>query len=318
MTAMNTEHSAPAVSVVMASYNARRHIAEALDSITSQSFGDFEIIVVDDSTDGTADVVEAYSDPRIRLLKNPAKVGISNARNQGIAQARGEFVAFHDADDVSLPGRFQKQIRHLTEHPDIAMVGGQVETLGGDGARGKVPPRKLNPDCADVLAKNCFATSSVMVRRAVLQDVGGFCPALDCAEDWELWIRIAKKYRTANLPDTLFLYRITPDGITHEREQPNLPLWNALVVDMHHSADATASDALATVTRKGIAAFAPQSRAARISYHAECYRRDKNARNYDRALQHCMALHNLHGWRWNNAKNIAKTKLKSLFYRSHV
>lgn len=308
---MNTELPAPVISVVMASYNARRHIAEALDSLLRQSFGDFEIIVVDDSTDDTTAVVEAYSDPRIRLIKNRTKVGISRARNQGIAQARGEFVAFHDADDVSLPGRFQKQIDAFAKHPDTAMLGGQVETIDGDGARRKVPLRKLNPDCRDVLAKNCFATSSVMVRRAALREVGGFCPVLDCAEDWELWIRIAKKYRTANLPDTLFLYRVTPGGIT-ERERPNLPLWNALVVDMHHGG--AASDALELVAREGIAAFAPQSRAARISYHAECYRRDKNARHYNAALQHCIALHDLHGWRWSNAKNLAKTKLKSLFY----
>lgn len=313
LTVMNAER-APAISVVMASYNSEQYIAEALDSILRQSFGDFEVIVVDDSTDNTAAIVEAHTDSRIRLIKNQTKVGVSRARNMGIAQARGEFVAFHDADDVSLPGRFQKQIDYLNRHPGIAMVGGQVETLGGDGARGTVPLRKLNPGRGDVLEKNRFATSSVVVRRAALRDVGGFCPALDCAEDWELWIRIAEKYRTANLPDTLFLYRITPGGITHGREMANLALWNALVMDMHHGCG---DAALALVAREGIAAFAPQSLPARIGYHRECYRREKNVRDFDAALRHCMALHDLHGWRWHNAKNIAKSKLKSLLYRAH-
>jgi len=312
---MNTATRAPVISVVMASYNSGEFIAEALDGILRQSFGDFEIIVIDDSTDDTSTIVEAHTDPRIRLIKNPTKVGISRARNMGIAQARGEFIAFHDADDVSLPGRFQKQIDYFAQHPDIAMLGGQVETIDGGGARAKVPPRKLAPTVGDLKAKNCFATSSVMVRRAALRAVGGFCPLLDCAEDWELWIRIAEKYRTANLPDTLFLYRITPDGITHGRERANLARWNALVVDMHHGAG---DAALGLIARDGIASFAPQSAPARIFYHAECYRREKNARNFDAALRHCMALHNLHGWRWHNAKNIAKTKLKSLLYRRHV
>lgn len=310
---MNSELPAPVISVVMASYNSEKYIAEALDSLLRQSAGNFEIIVIDDSTDNTAAIVEAYSDARIRLIKNRTKVGISRARNQGIAQARGEFIAFHDADDVSLPGRFQKQIDYFAKHPGTAMLGEQVETIDGDGMRGKVPLRKLNPDCRDVLAKNCFATSSVMVRCLALWEVGGFCPVLDCAEDWELWIRVAKKYCVANLPDTLFLYRITPGGIT-EREQPNLPLWNALVVDIAHG---RGDAALALVAREGIAAFAPQSAPARISYHAECYRREKNARHYDNALQHCIALHHLHGWRWSNAKNLAKTKLKSLVCSSN-
>ncbi|MDD9855340.1 MAG: glycosyltransferase [Gammaproteobacteria bacterium] len=311
---MDAEVSAPVISVVMASYNSRRHIAEALDSILRQCFGDFEIIVVDDSSDGAAAIVAAYTDPRIRLIKNQTKTGISNARNQGIAQARGEFIAFHDADDVSLPGRFQKQIDYLTNHPGIAMLGGQVETIDGDGARAKVPLRKLSPDYRDLKEKNCFATSSVMVRRSALQEAGGFHPVIDCAEDWELWIRIAKKHRTANLPDTLFLYRVTPGGIT-EREQPNLPLWNALVVEIAHGDGAMVSAALALVARDGIAAFVPQSRAARAAYHHECYRREKNARHYNAALQHCIAFHNLHGWAWGNVKNLAKTKLKSLCYR---
>ena len=310
---MSAEFPSPVISVVMASYNSKKYVAEALDSILPQSFGDFEIIVIDDSTDGTADVVEAYSDSRIRLIKNKTKTGISNARNEGIKQARGMFVAFHDADDVSLPGRFQKQIDYLSKHPDIALLGGQVETIDGGGVRGKVPLRKLAPSYGDVKTQNCFATSSVMVRQSALRSAGGFCPVLDCAEDWELWIRIAKQYRTANLADTLFLYRITPGGIT-EREQRNLALWNALVVDIAHGGGDVA---LGLVAREGIAAFVPQSHTARVFYHRECYRCEKNTRNYNSALQHCVALYNLRGFEWGNVKNLAKTKLKAMFYKSN-
>ena len=294
----------PVISVVMASYNSEKYISEALDSILSQSFGDFEVIVIDDSTDSTADVVKEYSDSRIRLTKNKKKVGISNARNMGIAKARGEFIAFHDADDVSLPGRFRKQIDFFRQNPDVAMLGGQVEISHAGERRENVSKRKIVPDFDGLMKENCFATSSVMVRATVLRDVGGFNPIIECAEDWELWIRIAKKYKTTNLPDTLFVYRVTPGGIT-DREQQNFGLWNALVVEI---ANGSISDEVFNlVAREGISSFEPyMSIPARIRFHQECYHYDKNVQKYKSALHHCIALHDLHGFDWRNTKNLSK------------
>ena len=311
---MNTKFSPPSISVIMASYNSANYIAEALDSILSQSFGDFEIIVIDDSTDNTTDIVRGYTDPRIRLTHNDRKVGISNARNMGIAEARGEFIAFHDADDVSWPGRFQKQWFFFRQNPGVALLGGQVEMQYADGKREMVSKRKLKPSLNQLMNKNCFATSSVMVRGDAFREVGGFNPALDCAEDWELWIRVAKKFTVANLPDTLYTYRVTSDGIT-SREHRNIGLWNSLVVDIAH--DSVSDEVFDLIVQQGIATYTPASKAAQICFHMEYYHHNKNARKFNSALQHCFALRNLHGFDWGNTKKMLKTRLKIMAGKSN-
>src|SRR3954469_1098404 len=116
--------AAPAVSVIMPVYNARAYVAEAIDSVLAQTFGDFELILVDDgSTDGSLDILRGYEkrDPRVRVISRP-NTGIVGALNDGLKLARGEFIARIDADDASLPNRFEKEIAFLRAHPDVVIV----------------------------------------------------------------------------------------------------------------------------------------------------------------------------------------------------
>ena len=125
----------PRVSVLLPAYNASRYVAGSIESILSQTFQDFELIVVDDgSTDGTLPVLERYArDSRVRIVALPTNRGIAGALNAGLAEANGELIARQDADDVSLPDRFARQIAFLDAHPDVVVVGTASERLAPDG-----------------------------------------------------------------------------------------------------------------------------------------------------------------------------------------
>ena len=125
----------PLISVCMAVYNAERYVAEAVESILNQTFGDFEFLILDDgSTDGSLDILRRYAerDPRIRLTSRPNQ-GLVASLNELVDQARGEFIARMDADDVSLPERFQREVDYLRDHPECVLVGSRVRLIDPDG-----------------------------------------------------------------------------------------------------------------------------------------------------------------------------------------
>ena len=115
----------------MPAYNAEKYINEAIDSILAQTFTDFEFIIIDDgSTDSTCAIVESYSDSRIRFFKNEHNLGVAATLNRGLDLARGEYIARMDADDISLPTRFEKQAAYMDSHPDVVVCGTGVECFG--------------------------------------------------------------------------------------------------------------------------------------------------------------------------------------------
>lgn len=288
---MNTENK---ISIVMPTYNAAAYIGEAIDSILNQSFGDFEIIIVDDSKDNTDEIVALYKDPRIKFIRNANKVGISNARNQAIGMASGDLIAFHDADDISKPNRFEKQLAFLSENPNIAMLGGGCDVLRVDGTieKDKLPPK--SPSVKMQIRKNCFRTSSVIIRADALTKVGLFNSCIDYAEDWELWIRVGKQFKVANLGEVFFTYRETRHGISAQ-EQGNHILWDTLVHSI--AMDSISDEQLQQVKQNGIGEFEKIiPKAARVFYHRKCYRQAKKERHYKTALTHCDALNEYQGF----------------------
>lgn len=201
----------PAVTVLMPAYNAAAYLRPAVESILQQTFTDFEFLIIDDgSTDDTAKIIAEYSDSRIRFLRQ-SNQRLARTLNTGIGMARGAFVARQDADDVSLPERLGRQIEFLRNRPEIAMVGTAaeiwVEDRPGDGRFHRHPCEPVELAFA-MLFDNYFVHSSIMIRRAVLEGVGGYCS--DRArqpEDFELWSRVVRKYAVANLPEVLQIYR---------------------------------------------------------------------------------------------------------------
>ena len=167
----------PRVTVLMAAYNGAKLIGESLDSLLAQGFADFEVVVVDDaSTDATADVVGAYADPRIRLLRNPENLGVVGTRNRAYAAARGEYIAILDQDDLSRPGRLAAQVAHLDSHPASALVATDIDIIEEGRLRdsGRGSHVDTNPAVLRWMLHigNPLVHSSVMFRAAAARRLG--------------------------------------------------------------------------------------------------------------------------------------------------
>ncbi len=190
--------SAPegSVSVIIPAYNAEGFIADAIDSVLGQTLPPYEIIVVDDgSTDGTLDVVRRYGD-RIRLLRQPNR-GPAAARNLGLANARGEFVAFLDADDLWTPRNLELQVRRIAEDRRHVLSYGRVRPFVGEpppAFRRTEPTGDAWPEGdveTSLIHDTIWATCAVVARRDVLSRLGGFDEGLRIGEDYDLWLRCA-------------------------------------------------------------------------------------------------------------------------------
>ncbi|HSZ71252.1 MAG TPA: glycosyltransferase family 2 protein, partial [Cytophagaceae bacterium] len=121
----------PILSVIMPVYNAEKYVYEAIDSVLKQSFGDFEFLIYNDcSTDASRAIILSFKDSRIRLVDSPFNTGYVKHLNDGLLAARGEYIARMDADDISLPDRFKKQIDYLEQHKEVAVCGSFIEFIG--------------------------------------------------------------------------------------------------------------------------------------------------------------------------------------------
>ncbi len=199
----------PAVTVLMPLYNSAPWVGEAIQSILSQTFSDFELLVINDgSTDRSAEVVRAISDPRIRLVENESNIGLIATLNRGTELARGDLIARLDSDDVAELRRLEWQTAFLAAHPEVAVLGGDTRFFGGVSGRGRYP---AHPDevRATLLFDTAFAHPTVMMRRSLFVDHGVRYPAeLVHAEDYGLWCRLTELgFRMANLPHVLVRYR---------------------------------------------------------------------------------------------------------------
>lgn len=212
----NRQSRASKVSVVMATYNAKGYLREAIESVLNQTFKDFEFVIIDDgSTDETIDVIKSYKDPRIRLHKKNHR-GLIASLNEGMKLARGEYIARMDADDISEPGRFERQVRFLDDHPEYAVVGTTIEVIDLEGHSRGVEPEPL--DYLDLvkglIVRNVLAHGSVMMRKAIIRELGGYDSSAKYVEDYDLWMRVARRYRMANLPQVLYKWRLNPKGVS--------------------------------------------------------------------------------------------------------
>lgn len=213
-----------AVSIVLPVYNGATYLRQAIDSVLAQSFSAIELIAIDDgSTDDSAAIVDGYSDPRIVLLRQENR-GLPATLNRGIAHARGRYVARQDHDDVSLPDRISKQVTFLDAHPDIAMVGTWAAILDESGQANRFHRHPCDPATLEfeLLFDNPFVHSSVMVRRSVLEEVGGYATdrSRRFPEDYELWSRIARRHPVANIPEVLQFYREVTGSLSRSGDSP--------------------------------------------------------------------------------------------------
>jgi glycosyltransferase involved in cell wall biosynthesis len=222
-----TSPSTPPLTVLMAFHNDAPFIASAIDSVLNQTYGDFEFLLVNDaSTDGSRDIVARYTDPRMRILDNPTNLRLAGSLNRGLDEARGAIVARLDANDIARLDRFEKQMRFLHDHPEIALVGGQYEVIDTQGrllSRAAVsrPFTELGVHWY-LLFDSPFVHSMVMFRKSVAVEAGKYSPGFDWApsEDADLWARIAVNHRMINLRDVLGWQRFDPTSITYDVSKP--------------------------------------------------------------------------------------------------
>jgi glycosyltransferase involved in cell wall biosynthesis len=215
---MTTE--APLISVCMPVYNAERYVCEAVQSILAQTLGDFELLALDDgSTDGSLRILQRYAarDPRIRLISRPNK-GLVASLNELVDQARGEFIARMDADDITMPERFEKQVEYLRAHPECAVVGCRVWETDADGDTVTEYPTLSDHDEIDAfhfrLMGPALLHPSVMMRRAAVLAIGGY-RSFAVSEEIDLYLRLAEHWRLGRVPDYLLKYRIHGANYSH-------------------------------------------------------------------------------------------------------
>lgn len=208
----------PLVSVVIPAYNRAALIGESLDSVYAQTYEPVEVIVVDDgSSDDLASALSPYLDRGLRLIRHEVNKGAPAARNTGIAQAKGEFIAFLDSDDLWEPSKTARQVNALlASGAETALVYSGIKKVDQDGRfLGYKNPVKKGSIYLDLLANNWIgSTSTALVRASALARVGGFDTTLRSRQDLDLWLRIAKEYLIEFVDDPLVVYRVHTDRIS--------------------------------------------------------------------------------------------------------
>lgn len=203
------------VSVIIPAFNSEQYIAECIDSVLVQTFQDFEIIIIDDgSTDDTVSIISEYKNDRIKLFHQDNS-GSAAARNYGVKQSSGIWIAFIDADDIWLPDKLQKQLEHCSNqawsHTDLFFHGSfYPKYTKATDFTSKHSGFILN----NLLVENSIGTSSVVLKKEIFHELGGFNTDLRALQDWDLWLRIAEKYQACYIDQPLVYYRVHTSSVS--------------------------------------------------------------------------------------------------------
>ena len=200
----------PKVTVLMPVYNGEKYLRQAIDSILSQTFSDFNFLIIDDgSSDKSREIIQSYQDtfPKVKLLSNPQNIGLMASLNKGIKEIGSTYIARMDADDVAFPCRLEKQIQFLEEHPNISVLGTNMIVVDENlnFLEKQCLPSKSLQIKWNLYFGCCIAHPTVMMRRSILFDIGVYNENFKNteAEDYELWLRATKKYEFYNLVQPL-------------------------------------------------------------------------------------------------------------------
>ena len=275
---------APRASIIIPVYNLRAFVGEAIESALAQTVPreQFEIVVVDDgSTDGSADVISRFA-PHVRSIRQENR-GLSAARNAGIAAARGDFLVFLDADDRLLPEKVSASLSVFAARADLGLVYSGVRYIDAHGA--PLPERGGTRQEGDLLPAlllgNLIHPNAAMVRRAPVQEAGGFDERLTALEDWDLWLRLSVRgLRWGCIPRPLAEYRIRADAMHQDRTrmaENTLAVLDKLFAESNVPAGARARQSLA-YQHAHLAAAADYYRVGDREAGAAWFRRAADAR----------------------------------------
>ncbi len=217
------------ISVVMSNYNTpEEFLRKAIDSILSQTYSSFEFIIIDDcSTDNSLEIIESYSDDRIVIIKNTENMGLTKSLNKGMAIARGEYIARMDADDVSLPERFEKQIEYMENNPQVIVCGSAMELIGewqSKYNRNMIYQELPEKDVLQVFllfGNNMNIPNNVALFRH--QELSKhnikYNEKYIYAQDFRMWVECSKYGECQNLPEVLVQYRIHDKAVSIDKQE---------------------------------------------------------------------------------------------------
>jgi len=223
----------PSVSIILATLNRSYFLARAIESVIAQTMVDWELLVVDNgSTDGTEKLIREFKkkDPRIRYLLE-AERGISCARNSGIQEAKGEWIAFIDDDDEWLPEKLSRQMAYLRIHPDVSLLYAKTWVKDGKGKTTGVKPSNTPAlDFGCLIEKDTLPILTVVLKRECIDEVGGFDPGLRVAEDYDLWLRISRNYTIAFMDEIVSVYHDHGGNVSRRANRKFKGYQNALTM----------------------------------------------------------------------------------------
>lgn len=220
----------PKVSVIMPAYNAEKTVAQAINSVTGQTFGDFELIVIDDcSKDNTVGVIEdlAKNDERIVLLKNETNSGVAKTRNYGVSMAKGELIAFLDSDDMWRADKLEKQLVIFEKNTDAVISYTASSFIDSEGnPYSYVMQAEEKTDYKTLLKKNLLSCSSVMIKTEVMKGIR--MPNDSMHEDYYVWLTVLKNTKYAyGVNEPLLIYRLSANSKSSNRLKSAKMLYNA-------------------------------------------------------------------------------------------
>lgn len=210
------------ISAVLPVFNAGEYVKEAVESILNQSFRDFELLIFDDaSTDNSLEILNGFKDKRIKIFPSKENKGYLVYLNDGLTMARGKYIARMDADDISHPLRFEKQFDFMENDPEIGVCGTWIKTFGKVDSLYQYPTAHEDIVAEPILGRSSlFGHPSVMMRKSLIDKYNiRYDANFYYAEDYELWMRLRKLTRFANLPEPLLFYRIHGDNVSVRRKE---------------------------------------------------------------------------------------------------
>ncbi|MGX5818853.1 glycosyltransferase family 2 protein [Chitinophaga lutea] len=217
----------PTITIILPVYNGAAFLAPAIQSMLDQTFGDFELLIVNDgSTDNSQEIIDSFRDERIRAIVQPNR-GLVAALNRGVQEARGRYIARMDADDVSLPERLAKQVEYMEAHPETVVLSTVVDLIDEQGnLRGTWAQDKkyvTREQIRHILPYlNCLTHSNILARREVMQQYP-YRPEQKHIEDYDLWLRmLSDGLIIEKLPDVLLYVRVHQTSVTMDVKRNNI------------------------------------------------------------------------------------------------
>ena len=218
----------PLISVILPTYNRAKYLARSIESVLSQSYKNFELVIIDDgSRDNTPSLISKYQDPRIKIIKNETNVGFVRSLNKGINYAKGKYISRIDDDDLwPDPSKLRKQVEFLEDNPEYVLVGCGIIRIDSEGKEIKryLLPEKDKDIKEIMLIVSPFAHIGTIFRKQAWESVGGYDEKLHFSQDSDLWARLGKKGKLYNIPEYLTCASDGKENRTNKRVHYHLLL----------------------------------------------------------------------------------------------